>query len=143
MRPAVLTAILSCTLAAAIASGAGAAETMSTDPPVLLEPLDAAVLTNPVVVRFRQAAHAGHHGGGHLHLLIDAPVPPPRSAVPSDAKHRHLMHGESEVKLVLAPGTHTLQLVAGGPDHRVGDPPLVSPRITIQVTAEKASQPGS
>ena len=113
--------------------------------PQLLEPLDGAVVTNPVRVRVAVAPpHAQHGGGtaGHLHLVIDAPVPPPGSTMPSDAKHRHLMHGEAEVRLTLPPGRHTLQLVAGTAGHRIGNPAVVSPRITIEVAAD-AQRPGS
>jgi hypothetical protein len=48
-----------------------------------------------------------------------------------DARHIHLMHGETKVQMRLEPGRHTLQLVKGTKDHRVPAEPLSSPVITI------------
>ena len=40
--------------------------------------------------------------GSHLHLIVDAPLPKPGSAVPMDAQRIHLMHGETNVNVPLA-----------------------------------------
>jgi hypothetical protein len=57
--------------------------------------------------------------GGHLHLIVDARLPRPGAQIPMDSHHIHLMHGETSKTLKLAPGKHTLQLIAGSAGHTV------------------------
>ena len=70
---------------------------------------------------------------GHLHLIIDAPLPPAGQMVPMDSRHIHFSHGESQATLHLVPGDHSLQLVLAGADHHVGNPPVASAKIIIHV----------
>jgi Domain of unknown function (DUF4399) len=73
--------------------------------------------------------HAGHH-----HLLIDVDEPiKPGEIIPSDKNHLHFGAGQSEARVELPPGRHTLQLVLGDADHRVFNPPVVSKKITVTV----------
>lgn len=81
--------------------------------------------------------HAGDKtpNTGHHHLLIDIDEPlDPNEPIPSDKKHLHFGAGQTEVRLELPPGPHTLQLVFGDADHIPFDPPVVSRKIRIVVT---------
>ncbi len=72
---------------------------------------------------------------GHHHLLIDADESlDPNEPIPSDRKHMHFGAGQTEVRLELPPGPHTLQLVLGDADHIPFDPPLMSRKIRIVVS---------
>jgi hypothetical protein len=71
---------------------------------------------------------------GHHHLLIDADDPlKPGETIPSDRHHLHFGAGQTETRLDLPPGRHTLQLVVGDADHRIFNPPLISKKIKITV----------
>ena|SRR5690242_3474303 len=105
---------------------------------------DGDAVSNPVIVRFTSAGatmrdNMGHTATtmplGHLHLIIDAPVPAAGQMVPMDSRHIHLLHGEPQATLHLLPGDHTLQLVLAGADHHVGNPPITSAKIIIHVVS--------
>jgi len=105
---------------------------------------DGDTVRNPVIVRFTSAGatmrdNMGHTTTtmplGHLHLIIDAPVPAAGQMVPMDSRHIHLLHGETQAALHLLPGDHTLQLVLAGADHHVGNPPITSAKIIIHVVS--------
>src|SRR3954468_11055866 len=84
--------------------------------------------------------HAGDSfaDSGHHHLLIDADEPiSPGEPIPQDRKHLHYGAGETEVRIELPPGKHTLQLVLGDGMHFNFDPPLVSKKVTINVSASE------
>ena len=71
---------------------------------------------------------------GHHHLIIDAPTPNPNKAIPSKSEnHIHLSGGQTELKVHLELGTHTLQLILGDYSHIPHDPPVVSEVIDITV----------
>ncbi|RJG00408.1 DUF4399 domain-containing protein [Noviherbaspirillum sedimenti] len=70
---------------------------------------------------------------GHHHLIIDAELPAMDQPIPSDRNHLHFGAGETEARIELPPGKHTLQLLLGDRDHRPHDPPVVSKKITITV----------
>lgn len=72
---------------------------------------------------------------GHHHLLIDVPTPPLDAAIPADLNHIHLGNGQTERKITLPPGKHTLQLILGDDQHVPHDPPILSERITVYVGA--------
>jgi len=74
-----------------------------------------------------------HNHGAHLHLIVDSPLPKTGEMVPMDDNHIHLMHGETKTVLKLAPGKHTLQLIAGGEDHVIRADAPRSKMITITV----------
>jgi hypothetical protein len=70
---------------------------------------------------------------GHHHVLIDTDPPPPGEAIPSDRNNLHFGAGETEARIELPPGKHTLQLVMGDHDHIPHDPPIMSKKITVTV----------
>lgn len=72
--------------------------------------------------------HTGHH-----HLLIDTDLPPMTEPIPNDRNHLHFGAGETEARVELPPGTHTLQLLLGDKDHIPHAPPIMSKKITITV----------
>lgn len=72
--------------------------------------------------------HAGHH-----HLLIDTELPPMDQQIPNDRNHLHFGAGETEARVELPPGKHTLQLLLGDHDHIPHDPPVHSKVITVTV----------
>ena len=80
--------------------------------------------------------HAGdtYENSGHHHLLIDVNEPiDPNEPIPQDKNHLHFGAGQTEARLELPPGKHTLQLVLGDAKHYPFKPPLVSEKITITV----------
>lgn len=70
---------------------------------------------------------------GHHHLIIDAPLPRMDEEIPADNNHLHFGKGQTEARITLEPGTHTLQLVLGDHNHLPHNPPMVSQKITITV----------
>lgn len=70
---------------------------------------------------------------GHHHLLIDTELPPFDEAIPSDRNHLHFGAGETEARIELPPGKHTLQLLLGDHSHTPHDPPVYSKKISIIV----------
>lgn len=74
-------------------------------------------------------ANAGHH-----HLLIDVNDPlDPNEPIPQDKSHLHFGAGQTEARIELPPGKHTLQLVLGDAKHYPFNPPVVSRKITVTV----------
>jgi len=72
---------------------------------------------------------------GHHHLLIDVDEPlNPNEPIPQDKKHLHFGAGQTEARLDLPPGPHSLQLVLGDADHVPFSPPLLSKKVNITVT---------
>lgn len=74
-------------------------------------------------------ANMGHH---HLFIDVDEPLDPDQP-IPQDKKHLHFGAGQTEARIDLPPGKHTLQLVLGDTDHIPFDPPVVSKKITIYI----------
>ena len=72
--------------------------------------------------------HTGHH-----HLLIDVDLPPLDQEVPNDKNHLHFGLGQTEARIELPPGRHTLQLLFADDSHIPHSPPLYSKKITIFV----------
>jgi hypothetical protein len=64
-------------------------------------------------------------------LLIDTELPPFDEAIPSDRQHLHYGAGETDARVELPPGKHTLQLLMGDYNHVPHDPPIYSKKITI------------
>ena len=72
--------------------------------------------------------HAGDDfaSSGHHHLLIDVNEPlDPNDAIPQDKNHLHFGAGQTEARIELPPGKHTLQLV-GDAKHFPFKSPVVS-----------------
>ena len=70
---------------------------------------------------------------GHHHLLIDTDLPPLDQEIPSDRNHLHFGAGETDARIELPPGKHTLQLILGDHNHIPHVPPVYSKKITITV----------
>jgi hypothetical protein len=75
-----------------------------------------------------EAENTGHH-----HVIIDAPLPPFDEPIPSDKNHLHFGGGQTEARIELPQGRHTIQLLMGDHGHVPHDPPLYSPQISIVV----------
>ena len=105
----------------------------------IIEPKDGAVVKNPVRVVFglrnMGVAPAGvnHPDTGHHHLLIDTDLPRLDRPIPSSDKVRHFGGGQTETRLILLPGTHTLRLLIGDYAHMPHLPPIASDKVTITV----------
>lgn len=70
---------------------------------------------------------------GHHHVIIDAPLPPFDEPIPSDKNHLHFGGGQTEARISLPPGRHTIQLLLGDATHVPHKPPLYSKKITVIV----------
>jgi hypothetical protein len=70
---------------------------------------------------------------GHHHVLVDADLPPMDSEIPNDKNHLHFGAGQTEARLELPTGRHTIQLLLGDENHVPHNPPLYSKKITIVV----------
>ena len=81
-------------------------------------------------------ANSGHH-----HLLVDTDLPPVDQPIPNDPHHLHFGAGQTEAKITLSPGDHTLQLLFGDKDHIPHNPPLFSQRITVHVATPTVRTP--
>jgi hypothetical protein len=102
-----------------------------------ISPQDGAVIKGGFWCRFglrnMGVTHAGDDfaNSGHHHLLIDVNEPlDPNDAIPQDKNHLHFGVGQTEARIELPPGKHTLQLVLGDAKHFPFKPPLVSKQIT-------------
>jgi hypothetical protein len=74
-------------------------------------------------------ANAGHH-----HLLINVKDSLDlKEPIPQDKSHLHYGAGQTEARIELPPGKHTLQLVLGDAKHYPFNPPVISKKITITV----------
>jgi hypothetical protein len=106
----------------------------------IIWPRDGAKLKGAFWCRFglrnMGVTHAGDAtpNAGHHHLLIDVTEPlDPNLPIPQDKNHLHFGAGQTEARVDLPPGKHTLQLVLGDANHVPFSPPLVSKKITITV----------
>jgi hypothetical protein len=71
---------------------------------------------------------------GHHHLLVDTDLPTNMNEpIPNDRNHLHFGAGETEARVELPPGKHTLQLLLADKDHVPHDPPVYSKKITVTV----------
>ena len=80
--------------------------------------------------------HAGDSfpNSGHHHLLIDVKEPlDPNEPIAQDKSHLHFGAGQTEARIELPPGKHTLQLVLGDAGHYPFSPPVVSNKITVTI----------
>jgi hypothetical protein len=107
----------------------------------IIWPQDGAHIKGAFWCRFGLRGMGVTHAGdmapnmGHHHLLIDVDEPPaPGQAIPADKKHMHFGAGQTEARIDLPPGPHTLQLVLGDANHVPFDPPVMSKKISIVVT---------
>jgi hypothetical protein len=70
---------------------------------------------------------------GHHHLLVDTELKNLDEPIPNNKQNLHFGAGQTEARLELPPGKHTLQMVLGDVDHVPHDPPVMSQKITITV----------
>jgi hypothetical protein len=77
---------------------------------------------------------------GHHHLMIDVETPPLDRPLPSDLNHIHFGNGQTEKKITLSPGEHTLQLILADDHHLPHDPPVISERIKVTVKAVRTAR---
>ena len=123
--------------------GTGAAAQRRTMPEnarvYILWPYDGAVVRGGFWVRMGLAeagiapAGVARANTGHHHLLVDTDLPPLDQEIPNDRNHLHFGLGQTEARLELPPGKHTLQMLLADENHVPHDPPLYSKRITITV----------
>jgi hypothetical protein len=138
--------------AVAASFSAFGATAWAADAPAIVQPANGATVSSPVTVIVSPGTAGGESGAmsgmdkgmaqnvgmsamphGHLHLLVDSPLPKSGSKIPMDAHHIHLMHGETKVTLQLPPGPHTLQLLKGTSGHSVPEKPQTSGLVTFTV----------
>ena len=74
-------------------------------------------------------------GTGHHHLLVDGVSLPDLDAPLTDSV-THFGGGQTQTRLTLTPGEHTLQLIFADHLHLPHEPPVVSELVTITVTAD-------
>jgi hypothetical protein len=138
--------LLSAPLLLLLPRPAGAQKTPSPKDAVLyfISPQDGASIRGPFDVRFglknMGVTHAGdeYPNSGHHHLLIDVAQPlDVKEPIPRDKNHLHFGAGETETRIELSPGEHTLQLVLGDAKHYPFDPPVISDKISITVLSER------
>jgi hypothetical protein len=104
----------------------------------IVSPEDGSTVTSPVTVVFglegMGVAPAGTEtpNTGHHHLLVDVDNLPDLNK-PMGADVKHFGGGQTQVKLELPPGKHTLQLILGDKSHIPHQPPVVSEKVTITV----------
>jgi hypothetical protein len=104
-------------------------------------PTDGAYITPTPTIKFgllnMGVAPAGFEKAntGHHHLIIDSPLPPFDQPIPNDPNHLHFGSGQTEAKISLTPGPHTLQLLLGDNAHIPHDPPVYSKPIKVIVNA--------
>lgn len=97
------------------------------------------VVTSPVLVQFGLrgvgVAPAGveKEGTGHHHLLVDVAEIDLNAPIPMTDTHRHFGGGQTEVRIDLKPGAHTLQLLLADHNHIPHHPAILSERITVTV----------
>lgn len=105
----------------------------------IVSPQDGASVASPVTVRFGLRGMGVAPAGvamadtGHHHLLIDSDLPPFNLPIPADDKHVHFGKGQTEATVILAPGSHRLQLLLADHLHMPHDPPVVSKPVTIVI----------
>ncbi|MBT8146357.1 MAG: DUF4399 domain-containing protein [Gammaproteobacteria bacterium] len=107
----------------------------------IMSPANGAVVPTTFTVEFGLAgmgvAPAGveRSNTGHHHLLVDGMELPSLEAPLGDAV-THFGGGQTQTRLTLPPGEHTLQLILGDYLHIPHSPPIVSEPVTITVVDE-------
>jgi hypothetical protein len=81
-------------------------------------------------------------GSGHHHILIDTAPVAMGTVVPKDEQHVHFGQAQTEAKLALLPGEHTLMLQLADGIHRSYGPALgASVKINVVAAGTVAAQP--
>jgi hypothetical protein len=114
-----------------------------------ISPRDGQTLRGAFTVRFGlnnmgvTQAGSSWPNSGHHHLLVDVAEPlDPSEPIPSGTGYQHFGGGQTETRLHLPPGRHTLQLVLGDAEHKPFAPMVASRKITVHVLppAERRSR---
>ncbi|HZF19554.1 MAG TPA: DUF4399 domain-containing protein [Burkholderiales bacterium] len=104
-----------------------------------IEPRDGATVEQEFTVKFGLSgmgvapAGADFENTGHHHLLVDGATADMNAPIPADATHIHFGRGQTEAKVKLPPGQHTLQLLLGDKNHIPHDKPVMSEKISVTV----------
>lgn len=104
-----------------------------------VEPADGATVKTEFVVKFgiegMKVSKAGDltPGTGHHHLIIDGKPIEKGELVPTDDKHRHYGLGQTDAKITLPKGEHTLTLQFADGNHLSYGPALSQ---TIKITVK-------
>ena len=72
-------------------------------------------------------------GTGHHHLLVDVAELDVNNALAMTDNIRHFGGGQTEARIELKPGVHTLQLLLADQNHIPHHPVVLSERITVNV----------
>ena len=106
----------------------------------IIEPANGAIVSRTFTVKFGLSgmgvapAGVNMENTGHHHLLIDLDELPDLSQPLGSGDHiKHFGKGQTETKITLEPGKHTLQLILGNYLHIPHQPPVVSEKITVVV----------
>ena len=106
----------------------------------ILEPQNNAKVDQTFAVKFGLSGMGVAPAGvdventGHHHLLIDMEeLPELDQPLPKSDRLLHFGGGQTETKLTLPPGKHTLQLVLGNYLHVPHDHPVISDEVTVTV----------
>ena len=106
----------------------------------IISPADGDVVNSPVIVKFGlkgmgfAPSWIDKPNTGHHHLLVDVvDTPSPDKSLPADVNFKHFGGGQTEAKVNLSPGKHTLQLIMGDKNHVPLDPMVMSKKISITV----------
>jgi hypothetical protein len=113
----------------------------------IIYPRDGQRISGPFWVRFGlrnmgvtragdTAPNVGHH---HLLVNADAKDLDPNAPIPTDRRHLHFGGGQTETRLDLPPGKHSLQLVLGDAEHKIFKPPVISKKVTITVVQPRTA----
>lgn len=99
-------------------------------------PAQQANVSSPVTVQFNVTGIEAQELAkqGHLHLIIDKPLPQQGETIPADANHLHLSATQTEVELKLSPGKHSLQLLLGNHHHTPHKDNIHSEVLVINVS---------
>ena len=140
---AILGSVLGTTVPAAAQTSAPADAVL-----YIIYPRDGQRIRGPFPVRFGLRNMGVTHAGdktpnmGHHHLLVDVDDQvDPTEPLPTDKQHLHFGAGQTETRLDLPPGRHTLQLVLGDAEHRPFNPIVISKRITVTVLPPRRTSP--
>jgi hypothetical protein len=114
----------------------------------IIYPYDGQRIRGTFPVRFGLRNMGVTHAGdatlntGHHHLLVDmSDEIDPAEPIPTDRQHLHFGAGQTETRLDLPPGKHTLQLVLGDAEHKPFRPLLVSKKISVTVLPPRMRKP--
>ena len=106
------------------------------DPVPLFGPEDAFGVLDRRLREFVEGAGVEVENTGHFHLLIDLETLPDMDGpLPATPQILHFGQGQSEAKLDLAEGPHTLRVMLADHLHVPHDPPVISDPIRITVAA--------